>query len=335
MTSKLAPEFPSPGFRHPFRFRLTAGVLLGIAAAPLSLGAQCAVGGQAPTADLAAAQAACDRVNERFVLLFGSLPPAGTLEISDTVVFFAVGSQAPEWKLIWPTTSAMERFHGAGRPAGDRALAETIEMQWSTVLPHEIAHLMLGAEVELRRATGPRRSMPDWLQEGVAVYMEPPGYRSGDAAMLRALRPYIPRLEDLLTLSIADAVDDAEGGSTIVQTFYPCASEEACGGRAHWSRIFSVTTRQFPDGRIRVDTTVHAEPPRLPTPLEANFYAYAAMFVRYLSDQGGPAAMSALIDRLARMSGEVSLDGLPGLPSGPARIEGDWRSWFGRWVFAN
>ena len=135
-------------------------------------------------------------------------------------------------------------------------------------------------------------------------------------------------------MSLVEAVDDPEGGSTVMRTFYPCASEEACAGRPHWSRSFTVTTRQFPDGRVQVDTVFHDRPPPAPSPTGSHFYTYSAILVRYIHNRGGHSAMSTLLDRLVTSPDVVApLAGLPGLPTTPRAVESDWNAWFRRWIF--
>jgi hypothetical protein len=292
------------------------------------------VTGSAPPADLELARAACERATHRFALLYGGSAPAGILEVSDSVGFIAIERHAPEWKVVWPTSSRLEELLGEQVPPG-QTLAEAVANQWTAVLPHELGHVLLIAEADSRLPPGdsPRR-LPDWLHEGTAVWIEPPALRQDEYMTLRARRPYVPRLSDIAGFRIARPSDGGEGGSLVIQTFYPCASEEACGGRPHWASTFSVTTRQFGDGRVQVDTTFHERAPPPASPVGASFYAYSAVLVRYLFDRGGASAMSELLTR-AVGSGEspVSLEGLPGLPGGRARLQADWEQWFRRWIF--
>jgi hypothetical protein len=300
---------------------IAVGALAAIWLLPSLLHSQCRVSGTAPADDLARARSACERAADRFQLLFGVAAPPGTVAVSDTIRFFAVESRSPEWKIVWPNSEKQREFF-ADQSADAEEIRESVELQWVGVLPHEIGHLMLSA-ADARRAPGsPPRRLPDWLQEGVAVWMEWPSYRESDYGILRALRPYIPPADALLEHVIPQDEEDEQGGSVIVQTFFPCASEEACGGRPYWSRIFSVTTRQFPDGRVQVDTTFLSAPPPPPDPMAANFYTYAAALIRYVYDRGGPPAMRALLEH------PTSLMGLPGLPPNRSRLESDWREWF-------
>ncbi|MEX2570262.1 MAG: hypothetical protein WD737_03085 [Gemmatimonadota bacterium] len=311
---------------------IAAFVLCALAGTP-QVAAQCDVEGEAAGQDLDLARQACNRASERFELLFGNAPPPGTVVVSDTVQFFSIASQGRNWKLVWPSSRNLREFFTEGS-GGDRTMEEAVALQWSAVLPHELGHLMLDAEAEVRRSVAsPTRRLPDWLHEGVAVWMEPPVHRRDEYAILRALGPYTPPVDDLLGFTIAHSPDGGTGGSTLIQTFYPCASEQACGGRPHWSRTFTVTTRHLPDGEVRVDTTFHEHAPPPPGPLAANFYAYAATFVRYLHHQGGATALSAVLDRYAGSSQDaISLAAIPGLPGDGARVEDGWRAWFTRWI---
>lgn len=296
-------------------------------------GAQCTIAGAPTEHDRELAVAACERVVERFTLLFGAPPPAGTLEISDEVNVSSVQSLTRDWHLAWPSSTGLREYLSESPPV-DQTVEEAVAIQWTTVLPHELGHVLLSAEMDRRRPDGPPRELPDWLHEGTAVWMEPAGYRGDELEIIRALRPFIPSLDDLTSLSISSPSERGEAGTTITRTFYPCASVEACGGRPHWSETFSVVTRQYPDGRVETDTIFHAEPPPPPDPTAANFYAYSATLVRYLFDRGGSTLMDGLLERYATSAeGPVPLTGLPGLARGNASLQRDWEVWFRRWIF--
>jgi hypothetical protein len=301
---------------------------------PAALLAQCRIESTATAADLELARTACQRVEERFALLYGVPAPPGAIQLSDEIAFFEVEDYFPEWKLVWPTSERMREYFALAPPT-DQTVDDAIRVQWSSVLPHEIGHLLLTAEAARRRpANDSARALPDWIHEGTAVWMEPPSYRESEYRIIRALQPFVPQLDTLLSLAISTPGERGEAGTTITRTFYPCASEPACGGRPHWSETFSVTTRQHPDGRVVIDTVFHAGPPPPPDPSAANFYAYSAALVRYLHYRGGAAALDALLERFADSSrATVPITGLPGLPSSPARVQQDWVDWVERWIF--
>ncbi len=285
-------------------------------------------GGIADAADLAMAQAACDRAVDRYSLLFGDQPPVGTLEVTDSVRIFATVHEGAAWRMIWPSSARLRQSLEAN-PVDGASIDEAVDEQWGTVLPHELGHLMLIADAERRRPDGREaRRLADWLHEGVAVFMEPSEYRRDEYLTLRAHRPFVPEIDDLVQFRVA-APEGLAGGSTITRTFYPCASAEACDGRAHWDRSFSVRTRYLADGNVVVDTLFHDAPPPPPTPLASHFYVYSATLVRYVHERGGSAALTTLIQRYVDSEdGNVLLAGLPGLAVTAERIEDDWRRWF-------
>ena len=304
-------------------------LLLGAGFGAQSAAAQCRISGHGIPGDSARADAACTRAAERFQLLFGEAAPAGAVELSDEVGYFEMRDGGEGWLIVAPNSERLQAFVGGD----DRDAA--LEVQWAVALPHEMGHAMLNAAAAALRGAGrePRR-LPDWLHEGVAVWMEPPAHRADEVAILSALQPYVPAVDSLLALSISTPDQRAEAGSTLIQTFYPCASEAACGGRPHWSRIFSVTTRTFADGTVQIDTTFHQEAPPPPSPTVANFYAYSATLLRYLHHRGGAAAVRQLLRRYVEAGDlTVGLAGLPGLPSTPSGVQRDWEAWVRRWVF--
>ncbi len=335
MSSARPPGYPASRCRPPnrpmIRVRLTiVALLLGATIGASAAAAQCHISGDGSMGDSARAGAACARAAERFQLLFGEAAPAGVVELSDEVGYFEMRDGGDGWRIVAPNSERLRAFAGGVDPEA------ALEVQWAVALPHEMGHAMLNAAAAALRGAGrePRR-LPDWLHEGVAVWMEPPAHRADEIAILRALQPYVPAVDSLLALSISTPDQRAEAGSTLIQTFYPCASEAACGGRPHWSRIFSVTTRTSADGTVQVDTTFHEVAPPPPSPTVANFYAYSATLLRYLHHRGGAAAVRELLRRYveAEDAGEVGLAGLPGLPSTPARVQRDWEAWLERWIF--
>ena len=313
-----------------YRILAIAGTLLLTACVTSTAAPQCRVEGGARPEDVARVSAACERAAERFALLFGEEAPAGVVEVSEEIGYFEIRESDAGWRIASPDSERLARFLGG---EGD-ALRDALEVQWTVALPHEMGHAMRNAAAAARRGadTAPRR-LPDWFHEGVAVWMEPPAHRADEIGILRALRPYAPQIDSLLAITIGTPDDRAEAGSTIIRTFYPCASEAACGGRPHWSRIFSVTERTFADGTVQIDTTFHEEAPPPPSPMVANFYAYSATLVRYLRDRGGSAAMLAMLDRYAEAEdpASVTLAGLPGLPTTARGVQADWEAWLEDW----
>lgn len=84
----------------------------------------------------------------------------------------------------------------------------------AAVLPHEIAHVLLaarfdGAAGEAGAAEdGYGTPLPDWFEEGVAIWAEPRGQRAGRVAQARALPPERLELRSILRSSHPAAADD-------------------------------------------------------------------------------------------------------------------------------
>jgi hypothetical protein len=191
--------------------------------------------------------------------------------------------------IIWPTSLAMAP-RGADGQLADSDLIEThLEEQWGTVLPHEIAHLLLAARFFPESPAAPDGGygtpFPDWLDEGVAIWAEPEENRRRRLEQARALPP--ARL-DLYS---------------ILSTPHPASGNAA-----------AYTPR---DGSARqADDALWA------------FYPQAIAVLTFIHDLGGSSAVQELTDRLTVDPADpLAILGLPGLPTDSDAMLGAWEEW--------
>lgn len=278
----------------------------------------CTIRGNAPPADVQLAQAACSRARQRFSASIGP-PPAGTIILSDDQGL-ATWTEGSHWTLTWPTSSRMRAgTHGAP------ATTELVTRQWADVLPHEIGHIMLGAWLYSpgRDLAGDYATyLPDWVDEAVAIAMEPDSTRSFRLAQARRFTS--PALRDVLS---SPHPRRARGGAFSTSTVISRPCESACDReRPRDTRV--ITSRVFRDGRSRVDTTYLAGDYPLEADAVASFYTLSYALWAYVEARGGRPAIEGLLTRLRRSPADArAVAGLPGLPDSLTAMERDWHEW--------
>ena len=218
----------------------------------------------------------------------------------------------------------------AGKPAGPAADVEGrrfLDEQWQEVLPHELGHIMLGAFLYSpgRVLTGEYGTyMPDWVDEAVAISMEPDSTRANRLDQARDFAS-LPSLAEVLGFRHPFSGSRIEAFSTRILSSPPC--DGPCAReRPGDTRI--ITERVFRDGRVTVDTTYVAGERALEADPLARFYILSYALWAYIEAHGGRRATDLLIERLRRNPRDVAaVVGLPGLPRTAAAIETDWRRW--------
>jgi hypothetical protein len=283
----------------------------------------CIIIGNAPRGDVTRARAACDVARQRFAGILGEAP-TGTISLSATQGL-ATFTEAGRWTLTWPMTSRLT----AGAPHGADA-TETrrfLDEQWEEVLPHELGHIMLGAFLYSpgRVPTGEYGTyMPDWIDEAVAISMEPQNTRADRLSQARDFTTPPPLLE-VLRFRHPFSGNRSEAFSTRIVSSPPCDGP-CVRERPDDTRI--ITERVFRDGRVTVDTTWVAGERRLETDPLARFYVLSYALWAYVDARGGRRATDTLIERLRRNPRDLSaITALPGLPPTAAALEADWHRW--------
>ena len=292
----------------------------------------CVVTGSAPRGDVARARAACTQARQRFVEVLGSAPP-GTIALSPSEGLTTF-TQGGRWSLTWPT-SARLLAGKTGAPGADSATRRFLDEQWEEVLPHELGHIMLGAFLYSpgRVLTGEYATyMPDWVDEGIAISMEPQRIR---ADRLRQARDFavLPPLADVLGFRHPYSGTTSTAFSTRIVSSPPCDGRCA-RERPGDTRI--ITERVFRDGRVTVDTTYVAGERLLEADPLARFYILSYALWAYVEARGGRRATDMLIERLRRNPRDLGvIVGLPGLPKTSADVDADWRRWLATTTAAN
>ena len=286
----------------------------------------CLVTGDVSRDDAALARAACSRARERFAAVLGD-PPSGTITLSSAEGFSGY-TEAGRWSLTWPTTQRLATgITGFAGGPGTSDSRRFVGEQWREVLPHEIGHVMLGAWLYSpgRTMSGEYGTyMPDWVDEAVAISMEPDTIRRERLAQARAFSP-LPALREVLAFNHPLRGNRDQAFSTRVIASPPC--DGPCD-RERPTDTRTITERVFRDGRVTVDTVYAAGEPRLDADPLARFYILSYALWAYVEERGGRDAIAMLMTRYRRNSRDTAaLVGLPGLPATLAAIDADWRAW--------
>jgi len=283
---------------------------------------QCSIAGDLARDDAARARRACTEARERFARILGN-PPPGTITLSGRGGFSGY-TEAGRWALTWPTSARMAAGTG---PASTAASRKFVDEQWIEVLPHEIGHVMLGAWLYSpgRVLTGDYGTyMPDWIDEAVAISMEPDSIRQTRLAQARMFAP-LPTLGEVLAFRHPLRGNADEAFSTRVIASPPC--DGPCD-RERPTDTRTITERVFRDGRVTVDTAYAAGEQRLDADPLARFYILSYAVWAYVEDRGGRDAIALLMSRLRRNPRDPAvLVGLPGLPPTSLAIDAGWRAW--------
>ena len=284
----------------------------------------CTISGDVSRADRSLAQSACARARQRFGTVLGD-PPPGTITLSETQGFTGY-TESGRWTLIWPTSTRLAAgMSRTGERAGESR--RFVEEQWRDVLPHELGHVMLGAWLYSpgRDLAGEYGTyMPDWIDEAVAISMEPDTVRRERLAQARSFSP-LPALTEVLAFRHPLHGRTNEAFSTRVLSSPPC--DGPCD-RERPTDTRTITERIFRDGRVTVDTAYVVGEQRLDTDPLARFYVLSYALWSYIETRGGRDAIATLVARLRRNPRDrMALAALPGLPRTMAEIDADWRAW--------
>ncbi len=202
----------------------------------------------APTKDFAASrEEMVEAAAERFIALMGKTPPRGALVLADPAHkdaqwarYMSYRKHGAKWVMPW--TSRHPMGEGLWPPYG-----ETNSIGGGDPLPHEAAHLMLvfavndGCSAGLKqRFNGYGSYLPDWVDEGVAIYVEHEAIRSAQRRLMaRNMEKRIP-FEEFFAM-------DHPGAPKIGGKPNPAAGHGFAGGmgRAQIYYMETVTVVEF------------------------------------------------------------------------------------------
>lgn len=130
---------------------------------------------------------ACAVARERFAELMGHPVPEVRVVVESRRGYRA-GTAAGRAVILWPSSASMAaRARASG--GADQA-AGHVAAQWREVLPHEIVHALLATRFypdgDLPEE-GYGTPLPDWLEEGAAIWAEPARSRRSRLATAREL----------------------------------------------------------------------------------------------------------------------------------------------------
>ena len=323
------------------RWLARAGLVLAIGAcgsSPAHTSPTCEVAGEAGAEDVARARAACEQARARYAELFGVAAPRVLVQLSDKpsyLIFVRDG----RWALRWPNT---ETLMAVGRQLGyrpspgssDLSLDEWVSSQWEQVLPHEIGHTLLNSALKLENRPNPAGQygtpLPDWFDEGVAVWMEPDRYRTQRLSQVMRNGEAAPELDVFLSKRHPYAVAQLNGWRRTVterRTTGRCTG--VCSRRDERTRRITLAVDTL--GRLSADTAyVEASADAATAGRELDsFYSPALAVLTYIHARGGAPTARRLLDRLRSSSpGAHTITGLPGLPGDASALQADWARWW-------
>jgi hypothetical protein len=146
---------------------------------------RCTAGGPAATSeDVTRALLACETARARYAELFGA-SPAAHIVLRDEAEY-EIASAGSTGIVFWPGTRAL----GGGEADAGRRQA-WLDVQWTEVLPHEVMHALTMAgfygEGGADGHDGYGTPLPDWFEEGIAIWAEPESSRRGRLRQAQAL----------------------------------------------------------------------------------------------------------------------------------------------------
>ncbi|HSH45089.1 MAG TPA: hypothetical protein VK966_04495 [Longimicrobiales bacterium] len=153
---------------------------------------------------------ACTQARQRFADLVGEPVPAVRIAVEPRAGY-RTGTASGDAVVFWPTSATMadgarralrSREDVAADTTGEgRRVAAHVSAQWREVLPHEIVHALMATRF-YPDSDFPREGygtpLPDWLEEGAAIWAEPRDSRRSRLATARDLPPARRDLRSIL-----------------------------------------------------------------------------------------------------------------------------------------
>lgn len=286
--------------------------------------------------------AACAGNEQRWEELFGTPVPEGEVRVGSTAGFSMVWDPRGHWTLTIPSSRAIHALDSVS-PSMFRGQERFL------TLSHEMGHaqfsgaLAAAAPTHSQHVPGvPDILFPPWLDEAIAVWMEPNIDRS--IRLREALESFQTDTQEILPGLLTQfnpAASEIPVGVTSMQTedHPPCVVYRlGCSPRPGMFQI--IRKMKSRSGAVSVDTTyTRSDSEQQPSTW---FYGRSYALLLYIYSKGGQPATRMLFDRIVRLQRDTVLrndidagrrvelsllDSLPGLPSSLSAIEADWRRW--------
>jgi hypothetical protein len=150
----------------------------------------CTVGGSSVhAADEARALAACESARQRFAELFGHAAPRAHVVLHDQPDY-EVALVQDIGVVFWPATPSLTRV-AESPESPESPESHRPAQQWTEVLPHELMHALTMAHFYAHGSAvdsaGYGTPLPDWFEEGIAIWGEPAESVAGRLAQARRL----------------------------------------------------------------------------------------------------------------------------------------------------
>lgn len=266
----------------------------------------------------------CERIGSRWKQLMGTNPIPGAIRMVDREGYHGIQTD-DSWVLESPLPKRTRDDSAfRSRDALLRYYAENI-------IPHESGHHMFAVFAgKLRQGVSPNQyatQLPDWLDEGVAVWMESTTMREKRG---RAIRRSTPSLATLVTMEhtnvdlVRDNASDFRISTRTVMP--PCAK---CMWLADSLRKKFQVIDSGTDVNGRAKTVIwysDKTPAKSNTLEEREFYPLSYSLLRFVRVRGGAAAVRELIARYQiNPKPRVEIfSALPGLPASVVAFEKAW-----------
>lgn len=261
----------------------------------------------------------CMYVRERYQVLFGRAAHPVTILVRDTT---AMDGEVRDGRVVFvqPGMAAMARARSsfARETRGEWGDAPT----W--LLSHEIGHLLLIADTR-REAGGYGTILPDWADEGVAIWSESEDGRKERMRRAAALDDVTLDLLTFVTLRHPSLEGPAYQHVSSFTSVFRCI-RPPCPVSPTGRDTFRIVSMIDAKGVTRTDT-VFPEDPEFHTVDLTTYYAVAGTILPFLHERGGPPLINELFRRmLAGGTGAELFSELPGLPHDPADVNRAWRA---------
>lgn len=261
---------------------------------------------------------ACQYARERFRVLLDREPYPVTIIVHDTTVAY---NNLRDGRAFYyhPSNGALARAHSVF--AGPRSPDPTF------LVDHEIGHILLFAATS--GGVGPPPGeygtvLPDWFDEGVAIWAEDEEQR---VARMRSAAALPDAALDLLAFASLRhpgwASAPFQRSESVTHVIHPCRTA-VCPPNPVGRDTFMVRHLINGAGVVSVDT-LFPEDAAFHTSNTDGYYAIASTVLPFFHRHGGPRLINILLERMSRGDDPRQVfSGLPGLPAEPEEVNAAW-----------